>query len=440
MTARRGCHPDPRPDRHARPDGDADPEADGDPDAGADRDSGAHRDACADRDACPDADRRSDADADPGADADPTPTATRRAPTPTPTPPPGTKTVNVASIPSLLSALADNTVDVIVVADGTYSISGSGNQAANSLWIGSKYASRTRPITVRAATMGGVTFDCGGGYCGGISFNGGVHDQTWDGFRFANGTTSQTGVIVFGGYSGMAAPYNISLKHITIESSCHRVGSGATDHALYFSYALEGWRNILVEDFTVNATDTMGLASGVHMDHGYASDAPNVAAHGVTVRRLIFNGNKGIASQQAIILWQPPTRDWLFDGATITNAGGARDPVRADARHEHRVQGHHVRELERVLQLAGTESRRRHVHQRRPALTHTLPGGRVFLWRARLGKHGPRAGWYPFAAPASYRAAHRRSPPWPSPPTALGPCAPGPMGRHPISGWPGLAP
>ena len=212
---------------------------------------------------------------------------------------------------------------MIVVANGTYSISGSGNQAANSLWIGSKYASRTRPITVRAATVGGVTFDCGGGYCGGISFNGGVHDQTWDGFRFANGTTSQTGVIVFGGYSGMAAPYNISLKHITIESSCHRVGSGATDHALYFSYALEGWRNILVEDFTVNATDTMGLASGVHMDHGYAADAPNVAAHGVTVRRLIFNGNRGIASQQAIILWQPPTRDWLFDGATITNAGGA---------------------------------------------------------------------------------------------------------------------
>jgi hypothetical protein len=249
----------------------------------------------------------------------PVPTA---APTATPTPLSDTKTVTVNSIPGLLSALADNTVDVIVVANGTYSISGSANQASNSLWIGSKYASRTRPITVQAATVGGVTFDGGGGYLGGISFNGGAHDQTWDGFRFANGTTSQTGVIVFGGYSGMAAPYNISLKHITIEASCHRVGSGTTDHALYFSYALEGWHDILVEDFTVNATDTMGLASGVHMDHGYAADAPNVAAHGVTVRRLTFNGNKGIASQQAIILWQPPTRDWLFDGATITDAGG----------------------------------------------------------------------------------------------------------------------
>jgi hypothetical protein len=176
---------------------------------------------------------------------------------------------------------------------------------------------------VRAATVGGVTFDGGGGYLGGISFNGGVHDQTWDGFNFANGTTSQTGVVVFGGYSGMAAPHDITLKHFTIESSCHRVNSGATDHAVYFSYALDTWHDILIENLTVNATDSMGLASGIHMDHGYAADAPNVAAHGVTVRDLTFNGNKGIASQQAIILWQPPTRDWMFDGATITNAGSA---------------------------------------------------------------------------------------------------------------------
>jgi hypothetical protein len=237
--------------------------------------------------------------------------------------PAGTKTVNVSSVAALMTALADNTVDVIVVANGTYHISHAGNQASDSLWIGSRYAGRTRAVTVRAATIGGVTFDGGGGALGGISFNGGAHDQTWDGFHFANGVTGQTGVVMFGGYSGMAAPYNIALKHITIDASCHRVYSGATDHAMYFSYALDGWRNILVEDFTVNATDTMGLASAIHMDHGYASDAPNVAAHGVTVRRLVFNGNKGIPSQQAILLWQPPTRDWLFDGATITNAGSS---------------------------------------------------------------------------------------------------------------------
>ena len=251
----------------------------------------------------------------------PTTTPTQ-APTPVPTIPAGWTSVNVASIPALLSALADNSVDEIVVADGTYSISGSGNQASNSLWIGSRYASRTRPVTVRAQTVGGVTFDGGGGYLGGISFNGGAHDQTWDGFHFANGTTSQTGVIMFGGYAGMAAPYNITLKDITVDASCHRVNSGATDHAVYFSYAVGGPHDILLEDLTVDASDPMGLVSAVHMDHGYASDAPNTAAHDVTVRGLTFTGNTGIASQQAIILWQPPTSDWLFDGATITNSGG----------------------------------------------------------------------------------------------------------------------
>jgi hypothetical protein len=240
---------------------------------------------------------------------------------PTQTPIPGLKSILVTSVVALKAALADNLVDDIVVADGTYSISGSADQAATSLWIGSAYASRTRPVTVRAQTIGGVTFDGGGGYLGGIDFNGGAHDQTWDGFQFANGTTSSTGVIVFGGDAGMAAPYDITLRHITIDASCHRVNSGATDHAVYFSVALDGWHDILLEDLTVNASDPMGLATAIHMDHGYPSDAPNVPAHGVTVRRLTFAGNKTIAGQQAILLWYPPIHDWLFDGGTITNAG-----------------------------------------------------------------------------------------------------------------------
>ncbi len=241
---------------------------------------------------------------------------------PTRTPVPGLKSVLVASVVGLKAALADDSVDDIVVADGTYHISDSVNQAADSLWIGSAYARRTRPVTVRAQTIGGVTFDGGGGSLGGISFNGGAHDQTWDGFHFADGTTSSTGVVVFGGYAGMAAPFDITLEHITIDASCHRVNPGATDHAVYFSYALDGWHDILLEDLTVNATDPMGLATAIQMDHGYPSDAPNVAAHGVTVRRLTFTGNKTIASQQAVLLWYPPIHDWLFDGATITDAGG----------------------------------------------------------------------------------------------------------------------
>ena len=239
------------------------------------------------------------------------------------TPPSAGAIKQVTSVPGLLAALADDAVDEIVVADGTYSISASGNQAADSLWIGSAYAHRTRPVTVRAQTPGGVTFDGHGGQLGGISFEQGAHDQTWDGFHFANGRTSQTGVIVFGGYPGLAAPYGIALKHFTIDASIHRVNPGATDHAVYFSYAVGGGpHDVLIEDLTVNATDPMGLASGIHMDHGYPADAPNMASHDVTVRRLVFNGNRTISSQQAIILWQPPTHDWLFDGGTITNAGG----------------------------------------------------------------------------------------------------------------------
>ena len=44
------------------------------------------------------------------------------------------------------------------------------------------------PVTVRAET-GGVVFDGGGASSfGGLSFEDGAHDQTWDGFRFANMT------------------------------------------------------------------------------------------------------------------------------------------------------------------------------------------------------------------------------------------------------------
>ncbi len=58
------------------------------------------------------------------------------------------------------------------------------------------------------------------------------------------------------------------------------------------------------------------------MDHGNASDAPNVPAHGVTVRNLTFHGNTSNGGQQAIILWKPSVHDWLFDGASIVNSGG----------------------------------------------------------------------------------------------------------------------
>src|SRR5205085_8715821 len=116
---------------------------------------------------------------------------------------------------------ADNSVDQIVVANGTYRISPSSNDASNSLWIGPRFASRTRPVTVRAATIGGVTFDGGGGSSfQALSFEAGVHDQTWDGFNFANMAAYQSGIIEIGGYTTRAAPHHITLRHITIMASC----------------------------------------------------------------------------------------------------------------------------------------------------------------------------------------------------------------------------
>src|SRR4029079_15096869 len=59
-------------------------------------------------------------------------------------------TAELAFIPALKSALADNSVDQIVVANGTYRISPSSSNLSNSLWIGPAYASRTRHVLVRA--------------------------------------------------------------------------------------------------------------------------------------------------------------------------------------------------------------------------------------------------------------------------------------------------
>ena len=112
----------------------------------------------------------------------------------------------MTSIPTLLAALDDNAVTDIVVANGTYRVSKASSQGTNSLWIGARFADRTRSVTVRAETRGGVTFDGGGTtYFGGLSFVEGAHDQTWDGFNFANGEATSTGIIVFGGYAGAAA-------------------------------------------------------------------------------------------------------------------------------------------------------------------------------------------------------------------------------------------
>jgi hypothetical protein len=239
---------------------------------------------------------------------------------PAPTTPPITagKVVQVASIKALKTALADNTVDQIVVANGKYHISSAGATVSDSLWIGGNaYANRTRPIYVRAQTIGGVTFDGGGGtsFDGAMAFEDGAHHQTWDGFNFANFSLRQSGVINFGGYISRRTPHHLTIRHIKILGSVRGTATGVTgntlEHALYFAQAAgTGPHDLLAEDISVDGSGY--LASAVHADHG---DATNPPAYNVTIRRLHV-----YKTQQAIILWSSNLRNWTIDTADVTNA------------------------------------------------------------------------------------------------------------------------
>ena len=241
-----------------------------------------------------------------------------------PSPP---STVRVSSIPSLLATLADDSVGTIVVANGTYHVSPSGDIERDSLWIaGDKYANRTRPVLVKAETRGGVTFDGGGGsdYAA-LSFEDGAHDQTWDGFVFANMRANYSGIVEVGGYVPRRAPHNITMRFITIKASCRGQATSAdapaTEHAFYISNAKGvGPNHLLFEDITVDGTG--GLASAFQFDHG---DAANPNASNVTVRRLHVTG-----TQQAIILWVPTVHDITFDDVTISRA--SRYAIRYETR------------------------------------------------------------------------------------------------------------
>lgn len=231
---------------------------------------------------------------------------------------PSLDTVTVSTIPSLLTALADDSVDVIVVADGTYHVSPASDQEPDSLWIGARFAPRTRPITVQAETPGGVTFDGGGvDFFGCISFEQGAHDQVWDGFNCSGGNATRTGVITFGGLDAdvPGSPNHITMHHISILASCTgsstEASSPTLDHAFYVANSAgAGPHDLLFEDINVDGRG--GLASAFQFFHS-APGAPN--ASNVTIRGLAVLG-----TQEAIILADPTLRNITIDSATITSA------------------------------------------------------------------------------------------------------------------------
>jgi hypothetical protein len=224
--------------------------------------------------------------------------------------PPAT-TVTVTTIADLYTALANNAPD-ITLAPGTYS---------GRINIDSRFAARTVPGVIH--TDGVVNTGNGQLNGVGLSIHGGAHDLDFQGgITFANATMTQAGVIDFGGWDEPGV-HHITIRKPKVLSSVLRASiDHSTEHAAYFSHSRGGCHDILIEDLDVDASAAMGLASAVHMDH---ADNGLVNAYNVTIRRLKYVGNRGRGEptvQQAIILWVPPVHDWLFDGATITNANG----------------------------------------------------------------------------------------------------------------------
>jgi hypothetical protein len=228
-----------------------------------------------------------------------------------PAPPPGTS-ITVNSISALKAALANNTYTEIVVANGTYSIAPASSQATNSLNIGSAYASRTNPVTVRAETSGSVTFDGGGAqYTGAIWFFGGAHHQTWEGFKFANCKPLQFGVVVFGRLNASqptVAPHHITMNDCDILASCTSSFAGEGDHAVYIKAATGGVNNITLDGWTVNGSGGINTFIHIYDDSGdgcYDIDVTNFTVTG---------------THKAIMVWWASAHDLLFQNGVITNA------------------------------------------------------------------------------------------------------------------------
>lgn len=232
---------------------------------------------------------------------------------PPPVDPPPPTTLRVTTIAALLNAIRTNVPD-ITVANGTYRVSASHAQAADSLWMGGgAIAARTNPLVVRAETTGGVTLDGGGNQSwGGISFEDGGHHQTWDGFKFANGRPLETGVIMFGGY-GLAPAHHITLRNITMLPSIAGPVVTNKDHCIYFSS--DSPHDILIEDYT--ATPGANIQSALQFNHD-----PNV--YNLTVRRMHVVG-----TQSTIIMYSGTVHDVLIEDVDIRDA--LYEPVNINA-------------------------------------------------------------------------------------------------------------
>ena len=231
-----------------------------------------------------------------------------------------TNTVNVSSIAALKTAAADNSVDVIVLADGTYSIANATSELTTSLFFGSAFASRTRALIIQAQTTGGVTFDGGSASMCGLYVGQGAHDITFDGFKFANIRPVSTGVVTISQHGTVEAPvYNLTFKNITILGTC--LGTVTTtlpgeflDHGFYLSSAAKpGPHDITIQDCTVIApADNTRYLHSVLTIYG-DENAVETTPYNVTVTRLTGTGKDGF------LIWGANIHDCTFTSCTFTS-------------------------------------------------------------------------------------------------------------------------
>ena len=147
---------------------------------------------------------------------------------------------------------------------------------------------------------------------GGLSFEEGAHDQTWDGFNFDHGEATSTGVIMFGGYAGKPPAHHITLRHITLKAGLTG-RNPQNDHGIYVSWAVSrASHDILVEDYTVDGTGPTPLSSALHFYH---SDASNPNANAFTVRRMKVTG-----THTAVFIWDSSVRNLTIEDSTMSGA------------------------------------------------------------------------------------------------------------------------
>ena len=237
-----------------------------------------------------------------------------------PPPPPPGNVVKVATVPALLATLADDTVDEIVMEDGRYEIAAASLKAPTSLWISKRYAARTRPVLVRAETIGEVTFDAKQErYWGGITFNDGAHDQTWRGFRWVNGEATGTGVVTIGAYQNLAPVHRIRMEDCFIGEFW---GSDTENHGhgVYVSHAMGGPHTNLVFD-RVNVTDIGNhIGGGFHIYHdSYDGEVASLPGYynveGLIVRNSVYTG-----CRVGVYVWAHTGQDMLFEDIRVINA------------------------------------------------------------------------------------------------------------------------